>query len=849
MYTIDTFIKNTFFLTNSLVIKISDIAEVVNKGIYINTGEVPSTDKREWKYYLNLYGEKHKTNSNVLVYVLEIDQIRELSKDLLIKYPYTRKELSKHQNTYKELIDKYPRDIDFIKGCLYPVDPVTAINAKDGSILGYNKSMIETQELSLVRELETEIFGFLTRWHVKNYIITDELYMASLIGVLYSMIPSTIINLRSKRIYSAEAHSFHLEHFFRSRLDIWDEVSELNNETIYWLYQNLNYLMKNTGKNSTLKTIAEKIFQTNNIGVGTFEIEKGQPVLVESSDINKSGIKNLESRFIAKKLNSKYEISKNKFMDTESILNMELFDNPDLDTSIDENALKSFTIENSNKINRTSSVVQDTKLLDIDSSKLYKIFGNDPLVSILDNWLYFSITKKYTNKTMFIDPNTKHTYPLTPMEGLYFFYYILTELAGVPDLKVRKLNYGYVVNNEVTIEELTKDLYNIIPAKNIATMILNKIPDKIGIINRAEDFKNYLAQLKDFYMKVWIYDSNINNGAISANIKHMVARMYLHGSLYLTKKRDEVSFKELLSNIGVHIEITSEYNKLETLNALFTTFAGVNISDNIKVKEKIDLYTKLLLKLTSYSTQVIKTIDDNKTLYTPYSTIEPFYSDQGLINITKAEVISPYETNKIPLKCTGNDFRDLLVSGIISSIPKIAYCNKRKGLLTIITEQSLELEGSIVTPDTWAEILDPCYDEFVAEIISEANNYDADIVRGVNTTTTLPSFIKANERRGILKTPKKQTLELEGKVTQLTTYTEIESKNYDEYTPALDVESIQIDLDITPGDVYLQNNFDGIKEIKNNKLVTYTDELFINDIVGIETTPNLIVEIDDDTID
>jgi hypothetical protein len=717
-----------------------------------------------------------------LVYIIELDRTVSLSKEILEQYQSTRKELRRHSDSYKELIENYPKDTDFIKGCLYPVEIQTAIDAVDGKILSYNTDMVEVQELSLIRELDAEIYSFLARWHVRSYIITDELYLSSLVGVLYSTLPATIINLRSKKIYTAEANSFHLEHFFRSRLDMWDQAQALTNETRYWLYQNLNYLMTNTSKNTTLDIILTKIFETNGIGVGTFTIERGQPECNSSIEHTESCVIDNDSRFIAKKLNNKYEIGKDKYMDTETIINIELFNNPDLDTTINDDALNSFVKETTTAINNTSYVSQKTKLLDIDSIKLFKIFGNDPFTAIMDHWLYFSVEGLYTAKTVFIDPNTKDAFTLSPLDGLYFLYYMLSELVGVPDFKVEELKYGYVVNNDITIEELTKDMFNLNPAINIAKMIKADMPTSVGVINTAEEFGTYLGDLKEFYMKVWIYDSNINNGAISANIKHMVSRMYKHKTIPLRPDRSKVSFKELLTEKGVVLNLNSEYNKIETISALFKTFTGVDVNENIKVENRIKLYAELLLKLTSYTTQVIKSVDDNKTLYAPYSTLEAFHSEEGLINITEASIISPYETNHSLIKCKGNNFRELISGNIISPTPVLSSCVERLGVLHIPNYMTEELTGEVTVPKTWAEILSVCYDEYAPLVTIRGNDFE-------------------------------------------------------------DV--------LTDTSVYSQSQMVDVTEIDNNNLVVHTDELNKNVIVGIVTTPNLIVEFDDndDTID
>ena len=292
MYTINKYYKDTHLLTNSLRIKFIDSAYAVNIGMRKNTAWVakygmeivPTEDMRTWKYFLNLSGVKHFTNSDVKIKLLESNETVSLSKEILNIYTYSKDELRKNSDYLNNLLYQYPNDYSFIIGCIYPVDIDTAINAKDGTILSYDSNYIESNEYNLISELQEWIQGCYARYNISDYCLTDDLYFGSFLGFLYSKLPNKIVNIRLSKINTNEVHSFHLEHFFRSNLDLWDNVSKLNNETKFWLYRNLDYLTKHIGSEYTFTTIIDKIFEANNIGVGEYLLESKDNIV--NSDIN-----------------------------------------------------------------------------------------------------------------------------------------------------------------------------------------------------------------------------------------------------------------------------------------------------------------------------------------------------------------------------------------------------------------------------------------------------------------------------------------------------------------------------------------------------------------------------------
>ena len=196
MNLLDTHYKETIKLANSLVIKRHSSARSINKLV---RNEFPEYDPgnllHTWRYYLNLAGEKHFSNSTVMINVIELDEERELTRELLEDNEYTRNELLKQEDFFKNLIDKYPEDELYIKGCMFPVDIQEAIESRDGTILNYDKNLVQYNELSLIPELQTHIYNFISRWDNVGYDLTDEQFNTAFNMVLFANIPNKIINI------------------------------------------------------------------------------------------------------------------------------------------------------------------------------------------------------------------------------------------------------------------------------------------------------------------------------------------------------------------------------------------------------------------------------------------------------------------------------------------------------------------------------------------------------------------------------------------------------------------------------------------------------------------------------
>ena len=177
MYSIDKYYKEALLLSNSLVLKIPEIALAMNRGLYRNYGIKVTEDKLSWIYYQNLAGIKHPTNKDIIITYLENNESAPLTKERMLNSPLTRKTLLGAGDKFKELCATYPGEEVYIRGCLYNIDIKTAINAPAGTILGYNKCLVETQEYSFIPELQEYIYNdFVTLQGLMDFLLINPPY-------------------------------------------------------------------------------------------------------------------------------------------------------------------------------------------------------------------------------------------------------------------------------------------------------------------------------------------------------------------------------------------------------------------------------------------------------------------------------------------------------------------------------------------------------------------------------------------------------------------------------------------------------------------------------------------------
>lgn len=692
MYTINQYYKEILAFTNTLTVKFLDVGIAMNNGV-IAAGGAVTTDKKTWKYFLNISGLKHATNSDVKVTVIETGNLESLTIELLDTYTYTKKELLKGSNFYHELLLKYPNDTLYIKGCLYPANIDTAVSAKDGTILSYDSNYIEASEYRLIAQLQEYIISYLNRWHVRAYTIVDELYLASMLGNLFASIPNKIINIRLSAINSNEVHSFHLEHFFRSRLNLWNEVQALNPATRYWLYKNLDYLIKHVGKEATFQTILTKIFDENNVGVGEYLLKIPDPV--SNPDAFKIAAleffkpNNVITSSVA--LNSSFTVDSEEDFSLDHLVNVEMTKIPD--ALKEENSDKIAYITNDVK-EITSKQANDTfktKAITLGTTKLFKMNGVDLTTLAISYWLYYIKNNWYntivdynepniivtgTNDTTvdYVEPNSNQYFSVSPKVGFLLLLKQLLYVTGQQDMKLSKLTFTHVMSSDLNrFIAITNNIYQDYYSKELFRILKDELPTTPVTINDPVQLGEYIAKIVDYYRLTWVLDSNSESSAASANIKQLMSHMALDNTYDLTEAGFEYTIDELLAQNNVSYTITDNFDLTLSISTILKAFTNITIDEYETIKERMQSYTSILNKLTSYTLQVINASVDDDTLFSYYNNNSVLHTDGGLMLVLDS-TLEPLEYEYVKICATGNDFRERLRAQAYTYSPMITVC-------------------------------------------------------------------------------------------------------------------------------------------------------------------------------
>lgn len=669
MYSTKQYIKDTISFTNSLIIKFSGTAISINKGLETILGEqIDNADKYTHKYYLNLSGVKHHTNNDVKIKLLEDDLEYSLTKELLNNNLSTKNKLLEFKSYYKDLITKYPDDIDYIRGCILPVDIDDAINANDGTILSYSNHYIKYNELPLIRELNEYTQSFFTRWYIPEYLITDELYAASVVGSLITTIPSFILNARLKRVKTNEVHDFHLEHYFRSKLDIWEEVSILKRETIIWLYMNLDVIVKHIGKEETITTIANKVLDTNGVGIGVYVLKDGGQSIDDNVVPGVPYITKNENYLKITALNNSYSIHDNEKVSIDTTTELEVIENNALGVPDDKSfVLNDYIGKQLKNITVNSDI---TKVIDIDYGTIFKNYGNDLFLATMDTIYRTSKSGTYVNIITYTDPNTKKLYYINTLDGYYLILYHMLKLSGDNADNIKNISVTKSIRYNITIDELIKNIHDYETVRPIAEVILSFIPKLPTQILSIEVFNNVLLELRNLYSKIWALDSNVNNTNVSAAIKQMVNRLYVST---IEPIPNDGNLTEYLSENGVSLEIGETYDHIESIKAIYRLLTNNEISDVVKYNNNNDIMKSLISKLTSYTVNIISSVNDAEPIYSPYTSIQVYNSDNGLLVLEDASTVNPYETDHFYVDGSGDNFNDDIRHYSIIGNPNITY--------------------------------------------------------------------------------------------------------------------------------------------------------------------------------
>lgn len=415
------YLQSCVALAQTIVVKSEESEQGLNQFVIDNYGAsyVDETDPTTWKYYMNLSGQYHFTDTMMTVISLDTMQEIEFTVANLQVHTATAAAYVFGTSYYQALVDLYPSQVNLILGILYPVNINTAIAAKDGQILGYPRKYVEDNEYTLIEKLQDFIYGFKQRWFNPQYGLSDELYFTVQLANMYQAIFQAIVAFREEVCRTAEMHSFHQQQFLASHQGLDQYMDLLSLPQIIWLCRNINYIQRNVGKKSTFETLIANILTARAIPLAAYTMRhdvSNMPLQTAPTVFFESDPLNLGENLVAAT-----SWTLDTMLNTEQPLATM---NAEIQTDVESDMMTA--LENSLS-NTLLTKVLNSAMIDESDSTPYTLEN-----ILVNHWLFFSQQDYYTAFLVVDNPVTGE--PIVPMnakDGFVFMWYCYSKSIGI----------------------------------------------------------------------------------------------------------------------------------------------------------------------------------------------------------------------------------------------------------------------------------------------------------------------------------------------------------------------------------------------------------------------------------
>lgn len=601
------YIDSVYELANTIVIKSDYSADTINDWIKFTYGQdaVDPYDKTTWKYYLNLAGRYHPLDT--IIYVTSLDNLAKITFDrtTLENHPATLEAYRYGSRYYTELVTLHPEMEQFIIGCLYPIDLDSAVDAVDGSVLSYPSHLIEENEESLIPNIEKWISQFNIRWTNSQFNLTDSLYAAANLGLLYLNLIPLIINLRLQACKTREAHSYHIRQYLASHGFLDTYIDYLNLKQRLFLYRNIRYIQRNNGKRETFAWLVDKLLTERNIPLAEHTMKHDVSNIVNDY-YPKIG-------FRRKSINNIYSPNGN----TRPVISLDEMLAREENLAVGN---REYVLDTRKKIGTTfenslSSVVAtkvlESSVVDYTDSETYSLTDVR-----LCNWLHSASLNKYEAVISFKEPVTSVDKTLNAFDAYLYWFYCYCKSLDIHLVEIPELFFYKAVQAAPVLrsdlETLVDQKY--IPSETIDDILATRV--EIPTMPSVSSFSNFVNDIYDNFKLQLRIISNEENYFGRGLVQNMANRLYENKridtkAVLLSKDGQEyTSLNAWLETKGLS---TTDYTKDQYKDLYLELFKNATGADYLTAKTLAELQKallRLLSELSSYSIQILSDIND-----------------------------------------------------------------------------------------------------------------------------------------------------------------------------------------------------------------------------------------------
>lgn len=700
-YTYQEYVEQNVALVKSMVIKYSQFADKINDSLITQFGKdaVDYFNPYTWKYYLNISGQYHPTDTVMYIKSLDTLETIEFNNANLINNPFTYQNYYIGSSYYYRLLAAYPGQETIIRGMLNPINIDKAIAAVDGTILGYDNTLVNKQEITLIQELNDYLVTYYNRYKIVGYYHTDSLEPVSFFAIMILNTVSKLINLRLKRAKTPEANDYHIYYYLESHSQLGQYICYLTTEQKLWLYRNILYLEKHAGLQINLNDLIDNLVTKSFINISEYNAAEkfsfGADLLPDYT-LYKTSINNKVN--VPTKL--EYSIADySNFIQDPIIGGTDIADYP-----INSYYQEDFEIQTAKYAENESKVLE---LSGVDYTDSYPIRYKEVL---LYTWMNLVKFNKYTAYIYFKEPRSGNLLTITSEDALIFMFYLISKYLGIQLDTVQPLFASRVLRfPKATVSQLTNQVpASFTRASAVATDLVSKT-DVIRIVNSIADFNKYATGIYNEHVRQFFVVSNEQDLYNRGYTEAMVDALYAWE--WVNFDADGTSMTTWLASKGLTDPGYSQAESFSYAMEIFNAATGFdqNACDTYNgIKQAV---TSILRAVSSYSVQIINDNQNSTLFQVDWSVLRA----SRVSNKVKGYNYIEEGVEVIDAKSTIKSHHSL----DLSQLAAISYFNKKKQTISlnltnqVIVSNKVKIKNHI-----------PVHDMGVMNYISQGN-YDS----------------------------------------------------------------------------------------------------------------------------
>lgn len=590
------YLQSVLTLANTLTVKFPMAAKMRN-AFLASVGYTVDQDKPEtWAYHMNIAGKYHA--SDTLMQVTSIDTLEtiDFTYDNLQIHRATAAAYVFGTNYYNQLVKRYPRQETLIRGILNPVDIATVVAAADYEILYYDKSLVEDQEVYLIQDLQTWIYGFFARYYRPFPAAVQLYYPAAFFAVMTSHIPGEIMNLRDKYSHTPHVHSYHLWSYLGSfnHLNAFQDYTSLR-QALY-LYRNIAYIEAHVGQNTTFVDLVANILTNRRIPLTSYQIRHDVTDVGEKSIYSTATIAKIPENSLAQ------SVTGLSYITVETALDNEVNVAKDNVKYLDEQKVAVPSQAKNTITNTLPSKVLESIMVDQSDSMPHKFAD-----TLLAEWIFLSTAGKYVANISIQDSITQDNMSMTVKEALILWIYCVMkqfelEPTVIPNLtaffaqRIPKPTFSEL--RGVTDEKYVSELQ--IQAAMTEVTNVTQIVSTDAFYNVAISVQNNITAHRLFYSATQDYMAR-------GQMQLLCDRFYMTKQCQLIEAG--TTFAQWLETKNWNISATSTDDFSALALEIFTVATGSDLRTNISVSDIHTAMISIMTQLSSYSVQYIHKTD------------------------------------------------------------------------------------------------------------------------------------------------------------------------------------------------------------------------------------------------